>query len=313
MDKAGKPGVWLWAVLAALGSALFFGLNAVASKILYAPGAPAHFDAVSLFVARGVWSLPLFLGLAFFTRPRPLPRVSRLDAALFLICGLAYGPGTNALSALGASRTSAAHAVMLLSLFPPLAGVLAAILLRERLAPIRIVAIAVGVIGAVVLALSKSSGGATLAGDALIGGFIFAWALVVLIVRKLDRTYPPLFVAGVFGTLGAVMLAAMGAGLGRLDAVLIPLRHFDLQTVLWFDLELVLLLSLAGQLLQALALRGLPVSLVVALTSYGTIFFGLAASLLLLGEHLGPADIAAGLVLVTALGLSLAPERLRKA
>ncbi|WP_167541706.1 hypothetical protein [Bradyrhizobium japonicum] len=41
------------------------------------------------------------------------------NAALFLFCDIAYGPGTNALSALGAYATSASHAVLLLSLFPP--------------------------------------------------------------------------------------------------------------------------------------------------------------------------------------------------
>ncbi len=64
------------------------------------------------------------------------------------------------------------------------------------------------------------------------------------------------------------------------------MQHFDLQTVLWFDLELVLLLSLGGQLLQGMALRTLNVAVVVALTSYGSIFFGLAASLVILGERL---------------------------
>jgi len=83
------------------------------------------------------------------------------------------------------------------------------------------------------------------------------------------------------------------------------MQHFDLQTVLWFDLELVLLLSLSGQFLQAMALRSLNVALVVALTSYGSIFFGLAASLVLLGERLTVHDIIAAGFLVTALGLSL--------
>jgi drug/metabolite transporter (DMT)-like permease len=50
--------------LAALVSAVFFGLNAVASKLLFSSEAPAHFGAVALIVARGFWSLPLFLVLA---------------------------------------------------------------------------------------------------------------------------------------------------------------------------------------------------------------------------------------------------------
>jgi drug/metabolite transporter (DMT)-like permease len=69
------------------------------------------------------------------------------------------------------------------------------------------------------------------------------------------------------------------------------------------DLELVLLLSSGGQFLQGVALRTLSVALVVALTSYGSIFFGLAASLAILGEHLTAQDVIAGAFLVAALGL----------
>ncbi|QIO35957.1 DMT family transporter [Bradyrhizobium sp. 1(2017)] len=290
-------------------SAVFFGVNAVASKILYAPEAAAGFDAVSLFVARGVWSLPLFLLLAVITKPRRLPPLTIKNTALFLFCGIAYGPGTNALSALGAHATSASHAVLLLSLFPPLAAGLATIFLREQLSALKMVAIVIGVIGAAALTLSGSSGAATTSGDLLIAAFIFTWAILTLGIRQLDKTYPALFVVGVFGTIGCAALGAIGAAVGRLDSVFIPAYHFDLQTVLWFDLELVLLLSLGGQLLQSMALRTLNVAAVVALTSYGSIFFGLAASLLILAERLTVQDVIAAAFLVTALGLSLWPER----
>ena len=297
------------AIGAALVSAVFFGVNSVASKILYAPDAAAGFDAVSLFVARGAWSLPLFLLLAVTSRPRRLPPLTIKSAILFLFCGIAYGPGTNALSALGAHATSASHAVLLLSLFPPLAAGLAAIFLHERLSMLKMIAIVIGVMGAATLTLSKSSGTATTIGDLLIAAFILTWAILTLGIRQLDKTYPALFVVGVFGTVGCLMLGAIGAVVGRLDSVLIPMRHFDLQTVVWFDLELVLLLSLGGQLLQSMALRVLSVAIVVALTSYGSIFFGLAGSLVLLGERLTVQDIIAAAFLVTALGLSLWPER----
>lgn len=298
---------WLIAVLAALVSSVFFGLNAVASKFLFSPVATAHFDAVSLFVARGFWSLPLFLVLAFATMPRPLPPLTWKNAALFAMCSIAYGPGTNALSALGAHETSAGHAVLLLSLFPPLAAVLASIFLRERLAVLRIVAVLIGVAGAAILTLSKSGAGSSLAGDAMIGAFILTWALLTLGIRKLDTVYPALFVVGVFGTVGCLLLSGIGLVAGRIDAILVPLNHTDATTVIWFDVELVLLLSLVGQLLQGVALRTLNVALVVALTSYGSIAAGLAASIVLLGERLTGGEIMAGLFLVTALGLSLTP------
>ena len=89
---------------------------------------------------------------------------------------------------------------------------------------------------------------------------------------------------------------------------MIPLTRFDATTIIRFDVDLVLLLSLVGQLLQGVALRTLNVARVVALTSYGSIAAGLAASISLLGEHLTVAEIVASLFLVTALGLSLVPR-----
>jgi drug/metabolite transporter (DMT)-like permease len=50
--------------------------------------------------------------------------------------------------------------------------------------------------------------------------------------------------------------------------------------------------------------------IVVALTSYGSIFFGLAASFLILAERPSTGDIVAGVLLVTALALSLVPNDL---
>jgi len=165
----------------------------------------------------------------------------------------------------------------------------------------------VGVVGAMTLALSKSASGSTLAGDAMIGAFILMWAFLTLGIRKLDATYPALFVVGVFGSVGSLLLVGMGAALGRIEAVMIPLQHFDPGTIICFDVELVVLLSVVGQLLQGVALRSLNVALVVALTSYGSIAAGLCASIIILGERLTVGEIVAGIFLVTAVGLSLVP------
>jgi drug/metabolite transporter (DMT)-like permease len=124
-------------------------------------------------------------------------------------------------------------------------------------------------------------------------------------IRRLDTVYPALFVVGVFGTIGAMMLALIGISIDRVDAILIPLKHFDVRTILYFDLELVLFLSLGGQLLQALALRCLPVAFVVALTSYGSIFAGLIASATILGERLNANEYLAGGLLLAALAVSV--------
>jgi drug/metabolite transporter (DMT)-like permease len=109
--------------------------------------------------------------------------------------------------------------------------------LRERLTVLRVVAILIGVVGAVILTLSKSGAGSSLAGDAMIGGLILTWAFLQLGIRKLDTTYPALFVVGVFGTIGCLLLTGMGLVAGRIDGIFIPLNHFDATTIIWFDLD----------------------------------------------------------------------------
>jgi drug/metabolite transporter (DMT)-like permease len=146
-----------------------------------------------------------------------------------------------------------------------------------------------------------------LLGDALIGVFILAWAILTTGIRKLDTSLPPLFVAGVFGVIGCLLLCIFGFAAGRSDAALIPLNHFDASTIIWFDVELVLLLALVGQILQSIALRSLNVAMGVALMSYGSIAAGLAASTILLGERLTTGEVLAGVLLVFALGLSIVP------
>ncbi|HEY1729416.1 MAG TPA: DMT family transporter [Candidatus Baltobacteraceae bacterium] len=301
------PDKILAGLLAALGSAIFFGLNATATKVLYAPGTPSHIDPLGLVTARSLWTLPLFLLLALATRPRDALRPSRSDLAWFLLSGICYGPATTGMFALGVGHTSAAHAVLLLALAPVFASILAVIFLHERLHPVRIVAIMGGAIGACVLTFSRSASGSTPAGDAMILVMVFSWGVMALALRVLNRTYPALFVAGIMGALGSLILVAIGAANHRLDEGILPLRYYDLKTILAFDLELVVLLSIAGQVLQSLSIRILGVIPVAAITGYGSIFFGMVGSLGILHEQVNAWDFLAGALLLVALALALKP------
>lgn len=81
----------------------------------------------------------------------------------------------------------------------------------------------------------------------MITAFIFTWVLLTLGIRKLAAVLPPLFVVGAFGPIGGLMLTIIGAALRQFDAVLIPVEHRDLATIIWFDVEPVLCLSLVGR------------------------------------------------------------------
>jgi len=296
----------MWGFIAAVGAAIFFGLNAAATKVLYNPATPSHTDALGLITARSIWTLPLFLLLALATRPR-IFSPTRKDVGIFLLSGLCYGPATTAMYAFGVAHTSAAHAVLLSSLAPPFASALAAIFLHERLPSLRVVAIGVGILGGALLTLSRSASGSTPTGDAMMFVQVVMWGVMVLAIRILTRTYPPLFAAGVMGALGSLILVVCGVASGRLDEGLLPLRHLDARTIIAFDLELVILLSIVGQICQSIALRILTITPTSTVIAYGSIFFGLMGSFFVVNERLNPLEALAGLLLVVALALALVP------
>src|ERR1700722_15986623 len=92
-----------FAALAIFSAAVFWGGNAIASKILYEPE-NTHFDAPGLFVARAAWSLPLFLIIALLARPKQAP--SRTDWLCLAGVGICFGPGACGFLALAAQYTS---------------------------------------------------------------------------------------------------------------------------------------------------------------------------------------------------------------
>jgi drug/metabolite transporter (DMT)-like permease len=300
----------LGGLLAALGSAIFFGLNAIATKVLYSPDTPSHIDPIGLVTARSLWTLPLFVLLALATRPRTAPPLTRSDLGWIFLSGVCYGPATTGMYALGVSHTSAAHAVLLLALAPVSASILAVIVLHERLHATRIAAIVAGVIGACVLTFSRSASGSTPLGDAMILVMVFSWGVMALTLRVLNRKYPALFVAGIMGAVGSLILVSIGAANHRLDEGALPLHYYDIKTIVAFDLELVVLLSIVGQMFQSVSIRILGVIPVAAITGYGSIFFGLAGSFVILHEQMNGWELLAGALLLVALALALVPIRL---
>src|SRR6202042_3057541 len=116
-----------FAVLAILTGAIFWGMNGIASKLLYRD---ANFDAFGLIAARGAWPFPIFPPLASLPRPdRPL---AAAEWRRFIAIGFCYGPIACGFLALGAQYTSGAHVSLLFSLAPPLTAVLGGGLPRQR-------------------------------------------------------------------------------------------------------------------------------------------------------------------------------------
>jgi drug/metabolite transporter (DMT)-like permease len=291
-----------FAFLALFSAAFFWGGNAIASKILYRPDA-GHFDAVSLFVARAVWSLPLFILLAWFARPDRRP--PRADWLRLIATGICFGPGSCGFLALAAQYTSGAHVVMLMSLSPAFTAVVSAFVLRERVDAPRVASLLLGIGGAAVLALTHSASGSSLTGDLLELVQVVCYSLMFVITRGLGTRYSPFFVSGMYGTIGMLVLALIGASLGRLGASAVQPFTDGSGTLWWFFGEIVIGLSIYGQTAQAYALRTLGAGITSLLSSYGTLIVGLIGAIVILGETLKPPGYVAAAMLAVALGLGL--------
>jgi drug/metabolite transporter (DMT)-like permease len=299
-----------FAVLAIFTAAVFWGGNAIASKILYEPGG-AHFDAPGLFIARAAWSLPLFLLMAMLSRPKTPP--SRSDWRLLTGIGIAFGPGACGFLALAAQYTSGAHVVLLMSLSPPVTAVIAGVLLRERVDAIRIAALTIGIAGAVLLTFTRSATGSSLAGDLLELVQVASFATMFVLTRALGTRFSPFFVSGAYGTIGMGLLLLFGLFSGRLAASIVQPLVPDSAILWWFFGEIVIGLSIYGQLAQAFALSCLSAGTTSIISAYGTLAVGVIGAIVLLHETIAPAGYAAGLLLAVALALALVPVRAKPA
>jgi drug/metabolite transporter (DMT)-like permease len=295
-----------FAILALFSAAFFWGGNAIASKILYRPDG-GHFDAFSLVVARAIWSLPLFLVLAWFARPGRSP--TRADAWRLIATGVCFGPGACGFMALAAQYTSGAHVVMLMSLSPPFTAIVSAFVLRERVDAARVAALAVGIAGAALLSFTNSASGSTVTGDLFEVVQMVFFSLMFVFTRGLGTRYSPFFVSGTYGTIGMLLLVAGGLAAGRLGPYALQPFASGGSTLWWFFGEIVIGLSIYGQTAQSYALRTLGAGITSLISAYGTLIVGVIGAVILLGERLSVAGWAAAALLALALALGLAPAR----
>jgi drug/metabolite transporter (DMT)-like permease len=294
-----------FALSAIFSAAVFWGGNAIASKILYRPD--AGFDAPALFVARAAWSLPLFFLMAVLARPKAAP--TRREWLLLAGTGVAFGPGACGFLALAAQYTSGAHVVLLMGLTPAVTAVIGALALRERVDAIRIAALAVGIVGAVLLTATRSATGSTVYGDLLELVQVLSYSTMFVLTRALGKRFSAFFVSGTYGAVGMALLALFGLFSGRLGASIALTLVPNPSTLWWFFGEIVIGLSIYGQTAQAFALRYLPAGTTSIVSSYGTLVVGVIGALVLLNERIAASGGIAGVLLAIALALALVPVR----
>lgn len=186
--------------LALLATNIFFALNFTTVKYLLNGGYLKPFGLNLIRVA--VTSILLWVLYIFNTEKK---RIQRKDWTKFLMCAVA-GIAINQLAFIkGLSLTYSIHASLLLLITPILITFIAAWVLKERLNNNKLIGLALGIGGALVLILAKDRSGNP--GDVLIGDLLIilnavSYTFYFVLVKPLMLEYNPIAVLRNVFTIG---------------------------------------------------------------------------------------------------------------
>lgn len=226
----------------------------------------------------------------------PFTRVTRDQLRWILPLAVTFGGLHFPLLFLGLKQAEAGTGALLVQMGTPFATILAALFLRERLSPRRIVGLALAFGGVVVLA-----GGPSLpppASTALLLASAFFWAVSTLLI-KLAPPIPPLTMTG-WIALFAIPLVGLGSALFE-DGQWTAIRHAG-----WAGWGAVVytavMSSIAAYGLWYRLLQKHPVSRVVPLTLLMPVF-AVLLGVWLLDDPLGSHKIIGGLTVIAGLAV----------
>jgi drug/metabolite transporter (DMT)-like permease len=214
-------------------------------------------------------------------RPPPWP-VMALGALLAVHWGLYF---------LAIKHTSVASAVLITYAGPIMIALLAPLLIRERVPPASIAALAVSAAGIALISLAGGDGEAAVrpVGVALAVGAAVSMAVLVVLLKRYAAVADPLTVVVYLDGTATVLLW---------PALVFPDYALSAQSIAYLLVLGVLLTGLSG-FLYVLALRVVPAT-TVGILSYMEPVSAAVLAALLLGEPLTAAVIAGGAAIVAA-------------
>lgn len=282
---------WL-AVAAMLGAVTLWGPSFAATKVALRDLPPLTIAFLRFLVASGV----------LFVLWRRSPQAAHLDGATHrrLFAGGLLGiAGYFILENLGVQRTTAGDAALLMAAIPVIALLAEALWLRQPVSLKRGAGIAVSFAGVFLLIgrARAAGGGNRLAGDLLVLAAAFLWAAYSLHGKSVTHV-PKLTVVtyeAIYGTLLLAPFALAEATHWR------PVSPVSALAVAYLGVGC----SALTYLLYNQALKTLAASQVTAFLNLVPVT-GAAAAVLLLGEHLRPAQLLGGAVILAGVAISTA-------
>ena len=282
------------------GAALSWGFAIVLTKITLEQLAPLDV----LFVELVVGSALLWIVLLKRGGPGALTRWRAFVCLGLLEPGLSFVAGD-----FGLNLTGAADGALLLASESLFATALAWLVLGERFGPLAAATVWVGFAGSVLIGLAPGGGDASVLGDGLVLVGSAAAGLYSVAARRIaaDDDADALTVTAVQLLAAALVSAPLfvaGAAAGHSE-----LRHADAGHLL-AAVATGIASSALPFLLYNAAIRDVEVT-PAALIQNLTPVFGVGLAVVLIGEHLGPLQLAGGaLVLVAALAAERVTRRL---
>lgn len=279
----------------ALLAVVFWGISFVATKAVVSEISP-----FALILVRTVLGTAFLLVVLAVRRVPVLPpRPAWPTIALMGFVGVAFH---QLLQAYALTLTSAVNTGWLIGLTPVWSALLAWLWLGERMSPLKVAGLALGFVGAAVVVTGGKLSGGLLAlpstrGDLLILLSTLNWALYSVLGRKtLREVGSTRATAGAF--LAGLVLLLPTAFVGEGLSVLGRLSLSGWAAVLFLGI----CCSGLGYLFWYRALETMEASRVGALL-YLEPIVTLATGMALLGEHVGVATIAGGLLLLAGVAL----------
>lgn len=196
--------------LALLTVALIYSSNYVIAKDLM----PFYIEPRGFIFMRVIGATALFFILGFFSKSAK--RIERSDWLRIFLCGF-FGVATNQILFFeGLNLTTPINASVIMTSNPVLVLLLSAILLKEKLKPIKIVGVLIGGVGAAYLILSSASNDFSLPGIS-IGNILIllnatSYGVYLVIVKPLMRKYDALLVIKWVFAAGLLFVVPLGFG-----------------------------------------------------------------------------------------------------
>ncbi|MGE5485824.1 MAG: DMT family transporter [Ignavibacteriales bacterium] len=278
----------------AFGSAVFIGLNTVANKIILTAGIDAMTAGAWTYLCASCVFVPLAVrALAGGRRP------GATRAPLFVGWLLSGAIGGPVLYFLGLERTTAVHGSILNNLESAFTAVLAFGVFRERLGRRGMAGSLLILLGAAWLSWpapaqpATAAGGVALAGDVLMAGGYFSWALEANLIRLMDSPVPAVVMMAAKTVTTCLVMSCLAFLKGSRFAVPFPVVPAIVASGGVFLVLSVLLFYMATRLIGA-GRAGL------VLSTSG--FFGTLGSVLFLREVFSVSMVAP--VLVISVGIA---------